>query len=342
MRSGFIVLACSYPFVLAALACFIRYFDANLWLAAVALYLPRFPLLFPIPVFVALFLFVGRRKLVWTQALALAVVLFPLMGLTVPSYPRKVEAAPPIRILSFNIDSGYAGPERIAAAIERSGADIVVLQESRRASQALEELLGKRYPHVQQKPYSLVFSRFPIVEVSEHEKLTTPARRRSGRFQRHVIAAPTGPFALYNVHPISPRGTLSVRRFRTVLHVLRNPTGLSTENIRDLEQNVELRRQQMEAVANMARGETLPVILAGDFNLPELSGVFETNLGDFQDGFQIAGSGFGYTFPAELPWMRLDRILASHHFRFVTFSVNCEGLSDHRCVTASLERTGEP
>ena len=88
----------------------------------------------------------------------------------------------------------------------------------------------------------------------------------------------------------------------------------------------------------MARSESLPVVLAGDFNLPGLSGVFNSNLGAFQDGFTTSGSGFGYTFPAQMPWMRLDRVLATREFRFVAFEVGCDGLSDHRCVTATLAR----
>jgi vancomycin resistance protein VanJ len=328
--------------MLGAFACLIRYFDADLWPAAVALYFPRVLLLLPIPVCSVLLLLVKRRDLLWTQALATTIALFPLMGLVLPSYPREVDPARAIRILSFNIDSGHAGPERIAAGIERSAADIVLLQESKGASALLKQLLRKRYPHVEQHPYSLVFSRFPIVETTDHDKLALPGRPRSGRFQRHVVDAPSGRFVLYNVHPISPRGMLSVRRFRAVLHVLRSGAGVGPESIRDLEYNVELRRSQIEAVANMARRETLPVILAGDFNLPGLSGVFESHLGDFQDGFRVAGSGFGYTFPADLPWMRLDRTLATHDFRFLSFSVDCEGLSDHLCVTATLKRIDAP
>jgi len=80
------------------------------------------------------------------------------------------------------------------------------------------------------------------------------------------------------------------------------------------------------------------VILAGDFNLPELSHAFHANLGGFSDSFRTAGAGFGYTFPSRFPWMRLDRVLTSHHFRAIDFRSDCEGLSDHRCVVATLVR----
>ena len=82
-----------------------------------------------------------------------------------------------------------------------------------------------------------------------------------------------------------------------------------------------------------------PVIIAGDTNLPGLSFVFHRSLSGFQDGFTRAGWGFGYTFPTNhVPWMRIDRVLASDELRFVRFEVGKSLVSDHHCVVADLQR----
>jgi len=83
------------------------------------------------------------------------------------------------------------------------------------------------------------------------------------------------------------------------------------------------------------------IILAGDTNLPNLSPLLPRYLADYRDGFERAGWGFGYTYPARLPWMRIDRIFASKELRFVSFKTGCDGDSDHRCVFASIERAAE-
>jgi endonuclease/exonuclease/phosphatase family metal-dependent hydrolase len=62
-------------------------------------------------------------------------------------------------------------------------------------------------------------------------------------------------------------------------------------------------------------------------------------LGEYEDGFTSAGSGFGYSYPSPRdPWMRIDRVLADKkHFRFRSFEVINKYLSDHFAITSELE-----
>jgi endonuclease/exonuclease/phosphatase family metal-dependent hydrolase len=96
--------------------------------------------------------------------------------------------------------------------------------------------------------------------------------------------------------------------------------------------------------SSLAGGETEPVVIAGDTNLPGLSLVFARYLSGYQDGFEKAGWGFGYTYPTNKnrpPWMRIDRILATASLRFERFEVGASSASDHRCVVADI-RSREP
>lgn len=336
LRGTTVVSAYGYFAAVIAFTVFVRAYRADSWFGALALYAPRHVFLLPVLCLALGLVLAKRRDVLWTQALALGVVLFPLMGLTLPGPPVYAIGSPTLRVLSFNVNSGFGGVPRIVDHITRIDADVVAIQEAKGATAELKSALARHYRYVEERPYSLVASRFPVVEATAHEKIAIGDWPRSGRFQRHVLQLPSGRLAFYNVHPISPRGALNIHRFRYVFSALRSGEAINPESISALEYNVELRRLQIESVSRLARAEPGPVILAGDFNLPYLSQVFHSNLGAFQDGFRVAGAGFGYTFPARFPWMRLDRVLASYQLRIVDFDVDCAELSDHRCVVAEI------
>ena len=103
-------------------------------------------------------------------------------------------------------------------------------------------------------------------------------------------------------------------------------------------ENTALRRDQVGALAAAVREARNPVVVAGDTNLPGLSRLFAETLGGLQDGFTHAGRGFGYSFPGEGPWMRIDRILASPDLRFTRFHVGNQSRTTHLSVFAELQR----
>jgi endonuclease/exonuclease/phosphatase family metal-dependent hydrolase len=78
-------------------------------------------------------------------------------------------------------------------------------------------------------------------------------------------------------------------------------------------------------------------VIVGDTNLPPLSGIGRRRFGAFRDAFEAVGFGFGYTFPAKLPWMRIDRVLAGPGVRFLSARVGARGASDHRSLRVDLE-----
>jgi endonuclease/exonuclease/phosphatase family metal-dependent hydrolase len=99
--------------------------------------------------------------------------------------------------------------------------------------------------------------------------------------------------------------------------------------------NTELRTSQIAAIASRAPIDR-PVIIAGDTNLPGLSRLLRVHFGRFTDGFSTVGAGFGYTFPARHPWLRIDRILVDERLRFVRFQTGRALGSDHLSVFAVL------
>jgi endonuclease/exonuclease/phosphatase (EEP) superfamily protein YafD len=260
------------------------------------------------------------------------------MGLVLPWPAFKRPEAQSLRLLSFNVDSGFFGAAAIAAQIAAANPDVVLIQEGQFGGGELAETLRASYPHVDASTQFTVASRFPIVAATDPERLPYFGRQRSPRFMRYVIETSLGAIAFYSLHPISPRGALHIHRFHDVLHQLRTGAFLSGDPEADVVGNAGLRELQIATAADLASREHVPVILAGDTNLPGLSAIFRKNLARYADAFRAASWGFGYTFPTKQPFLRLDRILAGPELRFTSFHLGCAGVSDHLCVMADIER----
>ena len=245
--------------------------------------------------------------------------------------------------MTFNVDSTPLGSVELAAAIRAAAADIVCLQEARsEQSGALSKLLPGYL--VRGDGQFVVASKYPIVDVYLPPRIVHEGAHFDVPFVRYRIDAPGGLIDLYNIHPVSPHGSFdkleqAARACFTSSRVA-GSSATPTPAFRHLGDNAQLRELQVRAVADHAGAAPYPVIIVGDTNLPSLSRVLAQSFGAYQDGFVEAGRGFGYTFPAHRspPWLRLDRIMADRHFRFVSFSRLFVHLSTHYPVVADLER----
>ena len=329
--------AIAYPACLVVIAFALALIGEGWWVTTLGLYLPQFGFALPLPFLAAALWLLRLKRLLLVQVVSLVTLLF-LVGFVMPFPVRANEGALRLRVLSFNVDSGYAGYDKIAAKISEHSPDVVLIQEAFHAPESLAELLKKHYANVEYSTQFVIASRFPILARTDPDRLPYLGRQRSPRFMRYVIATSLGALAFYNVHPASPRGVLRVYRVRYALHMLRTGELFSGDPESDVEANAGLRLLQVQAIAGLADVEPRPVVIAGDFNLPSLSPALRRNLSRYRDGFRSAGWGLGYTFPSKHPWMRLDRVLTSDSLRVTNFEVGCEGLSDHRCVVAELER----
>ncbi|HEX6764592.1 MAG TPA: endonuclease/exonuclease/phosphatase family protein [Polyangiaceae bacterium] len=338
LRSTVVVSAYAYPVVLAVVVLALRYVGEGYWMTALALFLPRVGFALPLPFLVVGLLVIRRRELLVTQLVAGLLVLFPLMGLVLPGSSGEKPGESKLRVLSFNVDSGWAGYDTLCERIFEQSPDIVAIQEAGGDQGKLVKVLSTRYPHVLASTQFVLASRYPIRETTDPEKLPYYDRKRSPRFLRHSIETPLGMLTLFNVHPISPRGVLQVHRGRAALVLLKRGELFEGEPSRDVAYNAGLRSLQIASVGQMAREERDPVVVVGDLNLPSLSPTLARSFAPFSDGFSASGSGFGYTFPAKFPFLRLDRILTNDRLRVTRFDVGCKGLSDHFCVVADLQK----
>ena len=107
---------------------------------------------------------------------------------------------------------------------------------------------------------------------------------------RYEVETPLGPVAVFNVHQTSPRRSLTQ---------LKPWSPLIGSGIETVEQETTLR--DVEAMKTRAftvpEGLDHPVLIAGDFNMPNDSSLFRRHWGSLQDAYALTGVGYGYTSP---------------------------------------------
>jgi endonuclease/exonuclease/phosphatase family metal-dependent hydrolase len=332
------VMAVAYPVALLVAVIVLHVFGQIPWVR-VALYVPRVLLAIPLPFLVLALALLRDWRFMLSQAVALLMLLFPLMGLVLP-WPHFADRdAPVLRVMSWNVMGGGWGWDKVMAQIDELHPDVVMMQEVFTDSRWPVEMLKKRYPEARASTQFIIASRYPIRSVADPPKVPLGDARRSPRSISYVIDTPLGPIAFYNVHPISPRQGMWTLRVGGFRNAIRSGTLFDKDRSQRLDNDGHLLDVQVAVFADNARKETIPVVIGGDTNMTGLTPALG-HLSGFDDGFVKAGWGFGYTFPTgRRAWMRLDRIFASPSLRFVGFQVGKHTwASDHMCVVADLQK----
>ncbi len=316
----------------------LRFVGESWWITTVGLYLPRLVLGLPLPFLAIALVALRARRWLWTQAAAAFVLVVPIMGFVLP-WPHGADpSAPRIRVLSYNVNSTYGGVDALVDEVNRYAPDVVLFEEA-----AHGEVVGPRlrenYATFEVAGQFMIASRFPILSEAEPDRIPLNGQMRSPRYTQRVLDTPLGPIAFYIVHPISPREDFAALRGQGLRREIKTGRLFSGGAAPQIASNAALRTLQVESFSAAADRETIPVVIAGDTNLPGLSKIFGRYLSHYTDGFRAAGWGLGYTYPNDRkPWMRIDRILASDALRFVGFEVGTSSASDHLCVVADLQR----
>jgi endonuclease/exonuclease/phosphatase family metal-dependent hydrolase len=234
-----------------------------------------------------------------------------------------LEAAPAatLRVLTWNIHS--ENPDRLAAAIEASGADVVALQEV----DAYRERSGCRHQ---------------AFDIAQHLGM----RARLGANIRSGEECGNGRQALYGDAVLSRYPILEWQH--TLLPNQGGEQRGMTETVLDVDgrrvrvvaTHLEFasrseRRAQAQAVVERLKASAEPTVVMGDLNgEPDDSGL--APLRDaFTDAWAAAGNGDGYTNPTSDPHRRIDYVFV----RGATptrAEVRDDTTSDHLAVRADL------
>lgn len=301
------------------------------WLVVPLLFAPRPLWLLPgLPVLA----WGARRRslpLLAAGLLGLVVWALPLSGFVLPGLPVRAQG-PTLRVLSYNTGHGVDGPEALRALVQRTRADLVLFQwTSQVVTDALTGPGFEGWTSRRMGQYT-VASRFPVGELEG----LGPADGYGYPAARGVVATPWGPVEVINLRPKSARTELAAKRhlgLRGRVH-----TFLDDLTAGRVSGELAHREADLHVIAEAIAHARHPLLVAGDTNLPQGSLLFERTFAGLTDAFVESSWGFGWTHPAKLPWLRLDRVLLGSGLRAVSFDVLPRLTAGHRAVLAEIAR----
>jgi endonuclease/exonuclease/phosphatase (EEP) superfamily protein YafD len=287
------------------------------WLAILGAWLPDLDVLASfLPLFavaLAIGLLIARRRVRWTLPLA-AIGIVPMAMAATPEIVRTIPAAPTgareLRVLTHNVWVDNASPAATGAAIAGTDADIVLLQETSRARDALVAATAQRFPYRTACPNGgcglAILSRWPI--------------RASGYFLKDARGKRFGPPLLWAEIAVPGGAPVTV----ATLHYPRPfPGG----------RQVAARAALATALARVDRGG---LIIGGDMNLTPWSAAMRAQDAAFAPMTRMTRAVWSW--PRTLPFLPIDQLYAGPAWGLVRVDRLAATGSDHRPILVTLGR----
>lgn len=294
------------------------------WPATLILFMPRILWLLPLGLLaITTFLAGSHRGRSWLlQGTTATIVIGPLMGLHVPmrNWTGERESGASLRVMTFNRAGTSVDAAGLAAYLDREQVDIVCFQETGR-----EGVDPAFLPGWSKNQDGSIYTRYPVAKSWESSDLGGypeigfwPVRH-----SRLSIRHPSGvDVVIVSGHMPTPRSGMNLYL-----------GGARTAAARYL----EWRWKQIGVLgAVLAETADQPTILGADLNTTTDSPLFGLLRVGYRDAFEQAGWGYGYTRPANLPWVGIDHILVSGSCFVQRCWVGPDLGSDHRPVVADI------
>jgi vancomycin resistance protein VanJ len=306
---------------LLLLCLFIRVAGDRWWIATLIMFGPRWIWGVPLCILIPTALRFRRRSL-WVLAAAAVVVIGPIMGLCIGIGARADSSADlGLRVLMCNTQGEVLDEGALTQLITSVQPDIVALQEWR-PPRPPTVFAGGPW-HILVNGEFVIGSRFPIrairVSFSQH------AAQFRGAAVAYDVQISGRTLRFFSVHLTSPHEV-----FRKALHGDRYGRAR-------VQYNSKLRREEAEDIRQQADAFAGPVLIAGDFNLPNDSSIYRSTFSSFTDGFYAAGFGFGWTYHEKWTVARIDHILGGPGWNVSRCWVGPSVGSDHRPLIADLQ-----
>lgn len=97
------------------------------------------------------------------------------------------------------------------------------------------------------------------------------------------------------------------------------------------------RAEEAARIRALLDAETLPLIVVGDFNSTPHHRAYHHLADGLTDAFAEAGSGGGFTYHADRPFVRIDHVLVSEEWEAVAATVPDLAVSDHLPLIVQLQ-----
>jgi endonuclease/exonuclease/phosphatase (EEP) superfamily protein YafD len=307
------------------------------WWGSIFTFLPRHVFLVGPALLLVASVFADRRSILINLA-GFVMVIGPLMGGHFPVTSLMADKKPEnaLTIVSCNMEYFQPGVDAAFREIVGRAPDVVAMQEAVGGY----EFFPKYFPgwHIVHEDQFWIGSRYPLQRVDMCNTGDFP--HPSAVSVR--VDAPAGSFILHDVHLTTPRYGFVQINAHSVLNG-GGPRNLEAYNVRRASEATKV-RAYVDAIDAKVGDGRLPVLVAGDFNTPSVSNLYRACWLDFQNAFETAGFGFGYTAPCtrhrywfnDVPWVRIDHILADEHWAVTGCEIGPSRGSDHRLICAQI------
>jgi vancomycin resistance protein VanJ len=291
------------------------------WLATILAYIPQH--LYGIPSMLLLIWTIRNQNLLGTIAnlMVLAGFLLTFMGFNIPRSNAALNLSssqPTLRFVTYNLHQD----NRAIATLKRLQPDIAVLQESRDVNGMLNDLRAA-FPNFSiQHEYELTtISRFPIRETRIYR---LPNNRRP---------------LLEVTLDVNGQAVRVVNMHYTTLDF----QGLASRNTNTsdrINKNALVRLGMTKILLELEDSKT-PVLIAGDFNTTPRGAMYSSLRAKYQNAFEQAGWGFGFTYSSRVPVIRIDHVWTNSKVRATRAFAVDDHASDHRPFVTDLELMGQ-
>ena len=234
--------------------------------------------------------------------------------------------------------------------------DFLLLQDAPSRARRYKKAPGyEEFPHAEDAGEFTLVSKHPILRKELIPRPPTALQRMmhyplAARFEVEVQGQR---IAIYNVHAYSPRDHLQAKAMASTLlsgALGWLPGSRWKENQERYATFWKTQLTGMEHLVARIQSETIPCLVGGDFNAPPLGAIHRHLTQHLQDAHVEVGRGCGYTFPGQTrnplalfrPWLRLDYIFASNHWRCLTSVVEPDSPAQHLAVAATLVLPSSP
>lgn len=260
------------------------------WPVTLLAFGPRYVLLTPALLLLPFALFTNCRSLIPLVASAVIIV-WPIMGLCIPwsQFGGNQPSEESFKLITCNMGEGGQIDE-LQRMITEESPHLVVVQESPKASWEQFETDGW---NVEKRGEFTLLSRFPVAVVEE-VRCEPPNDWRILAI-KYRISGPNGEFDLINTHPTSSRNGLEA--------IL----GDKLAGVSVVIENSELRMSESQRIRKLFGGG--PTIVAGDFNVPVESKIYQDCWGDFVNAYSETGMGYGFTKLTRWHGVRIDHVI---------------------------------
>ena len=319
-----------YPGLIVVVWMMAALFGDSLWFATLLLYGPRWLVLLPLVILFPLALINNRWLLIPLVAGGL-VAAGPFMGFNVPLHRTETAGVPIARVLTCNINAGNFGRKPLADLIRKTNADIVALQECPRDP-------GLSLPAGWQSVREgelIIWSRYPLQRGNSLQALHPPHVWPRESMLCCTVQTPKEALSFCTVHLPSLRyGLTTVLDRKTILSFSRRVL-LEQETLHRLRISGEIFR----AIGALPG----PVVIAGDFNMPVDSPMYQDVWAGYENTFSEVGYGYGWTQRARyrgIPVvLRIDHVLVGAGLEASFSGVGPDIGSDHLPLITDIIKT---